>query len=179
MKIDVVEIEETVIAIATEVFQLPVLHPRLNIILDDALEFLARAKSRSYQLVICDVSAPAQNRPAVPPPAFLTSSYFASVARTLTPDGVYFMHIWKRDEVSFIKYLANVKKFPFKHVIQCQVRVYFSWVFLFLKSEHELGSPLFQEMRERVLASEGGHLCLEGKIGDPSHPLEVEHEPVQ
>ncbi len=128
-KVDVVEINPQVVE-ATRKFSTILENPRVNLIIDDGLEYL-RETDKKYDIIVLEV----ENPTVVHSSTLFTVEAFKIIEKSLTDDGVYSMFSYA-SKARFLDILAYSLKEVFGHV-------YFDGLF-FISSNKKMPTEDYQ-----------------------------------
>lgn len=105
--VDIVELRQSVIDVATQLFKVPLSNPQLNLVHTDGIEFVAEKARRneSYDLVLIDAFD------QWGPSEILSNQVFIGQCRELIKDeGVCTFNLWNRKEDRYHQSLKSFKK---------------------------------------------------------------------
>ena len=115
-RIDVVEKEAQVIQLAQSYFKLPT-SDTLNIIHQDAVDFLGTAETSGYHVAFLDIFGPGAMASAL-----FAADLYRSILTRLTSDGVLVVNLWNGDKALYNQALQAVREGSDGQVLQMQVK---------------------------------------------------------
>ena len=146
ISVDMVEIDEEVVNVSKEFF--PTIgdwdNPRLNLIIDDGIEFVKNAQPKSYDLVLVD-----STDPEGPAEGLFNRNFYANVFRILKDDGIVVAQgeSWWIDMPLHKEIMGVIGEF-FKIVMPYRFEMYMypgcNWNFI-------LGSKLYHPTADMIL----------------------------
>lgn len=146
-RVDVVEKEAQVIALAHDYFGLP-RSETLDIIHQDAEGFLRTTDTAAYHIAFVDIFGPGAMAPAL-----FSPELYRAILDRLTPEGVMAINLWDGDKQLYHQALEAVREGSGGRVLQMQVKRRSNVILLVFADEIPLGRikaaqrqiPLYQQ----------------------------------